>query len=147
MGRQLNEGGGFLVKRELESRDIRVLTGASTQEIAGDGAVASVRLKDGRHIPADLVVMAVGIRPNVKLAREAGLKCERGIVVDDHMRTSDPSIYAVGECVEHNGLTYGLVAPLWEMCRSAADALAGIGQEGYKGSITSTKLKVTGTNL
>ena len=147
MERQLDEAAGFLLRRELESRGIEVLTGASTEEILGADSVEAVRLKDGRVISAELVVMAAGIRPNIALARESGLDRNRGIVVDDHMRTSDPSILAVGECVEHAGQVYGLVAPIWEMCRAVGDALAEGKGEGYRGSVVSTKLKVTGVNV
>ncbi|MDP1627581.1 nitrite reductase large subunit NirB [Parvibaculum sp.] len=147
MERQLDEAAGFLLRRELEMRGIEVLTGAQTEEIVGTGRVEGVRLKDGRLVPADLVVMAAGIRPNIALAREAGLSCNRGIVVDDFMRSSDPAIYAVGECVEHRGQVYGLVAPIWEMCRAAGAALAEEDGEGYRGSVTSTKLKVTGVDV
>ncbi len=146
MERQLDEAAGYLLRAELESRGQTILTEANTEEIYGDGAVAGVRLKDGREIPAHLVVMAVGIRPNIGLAQNAGLDVERGILVDDHMQTSDPAIYAVGECVQHRGLCYGLVAPLWEMCRAAADMLTS-GPSGYEGSVTSTKLKVSGIDL
>ncbi|MEQ8592945.1 MAG: nitrite reductase large subunit NirB [Parvibaculum sp.] len=147
MERQLDEAAGFLLRRELEGRGIEVLTGATTEEIVGDEAVKGVKLKDGRTIQADLVVMAAGIRPNIALARDAGLHCNRGIVVDDSMRTSDPSILAVGECVEHRGLIYGLVAPIWEMCRAVGDTLADVGGAGYHGSVISTKLKVTGVDV
>ena len=147
MERQLDEAAGFLLRRELESRGIDVLTGASTQEILGTDTVEGVRLKDGSVVPADLVVMAAGIRPNISLASDAGLECNRGIVVDDFMRTSDPRILAVGECVEHRGQVYGLVAPIWEMCRAVADTLAGADGQGYGGSVISTKLKVTGVNV
>ncbi|WP_417318587.1 nitrite reductase large subunit NirB [Emcibacter sp.] len=146
MERQLDEASGFLLKNELESRDIRILTGANTQELVGEDRVRAVRLADGTEIPADLVVMAVGIRPNFSLAEKAGLDCKRGVVVNDHLQTSDPDIYAVGECVEHRGQTYGLVAPLYEMGRAMAGFMAGQGKS-YKGSVTSTKLKVTGVDL
>ncbi len=146
MERQLDEAAGWLLKTELERRGQTVLTGADTQEIYGDGHVEGVRLKDGREIPASLVVMAVGIRPSTALAREAGLEVGRGIKVDDHMVTSDPDILAVGECVEHDGNVYGLVAPLWDMCRSLADGLVEQ-HSGYKGSVTSTKLKVSGIDV
>lgn len=146
MERQLDEAAGWLLKEELERRGQTVLTGADTAEIYGQGQVEGVRLKDGRDIPAKLVVMAVGIRPNVKLAREAGLAVGRGIHVDDHLVTSDANILAVGECVEHDGQVYGLVAPLWEMCRSLADGLVAT-PSGYTGSVTSTKLKVSGIDV
>ena len=146
MERQLDESAGWLLKSALEGRGQTVLTGANTEEICGDDKVEGVRLKDGRLIPASLVVMAVGIRPNVALGREAGLAIARGIQVDDHMVTSDPDILAVGECVEHDGQVYGLVAPLWEMCRALADGLTAR-PSGYKGSVTSTKLKVAGLDV
>ena len=147
MERQLDEAAGWLLKSELERRGQTILTGADTAEIIGrDGHVAGVRLKDGREIAADIVVMAVGIRPATGLAKAAGLDVERGIVVNDHMVTSDPAIMAVGECVQHRGMCYGLVAPLWEMCRSLADTVTG-NPSGFSGSVTSTKLKVSGIDL
>ncbi|MES2289438.1 MAG: FAD-dependent oxidoreductase, partial [Pseudomonadota bacterium] len=146
MERQLDEAAGWLLKTALEARGQTILTGADTAEIVGESCVEGVRLKDGRLIPASLVVMAVGIRPNVKLAREAGLAVGRGIQVDDHMVTSDASILAVGECVEHDGNVYGLVAPLFDMCRALADGLVEK-PSGYRGSVTSTKLKVAGLDV
>ncbi len=146
MERQLDEAAGWLLKSALESRGQVILTEANTAEIVGDTHVEGVLLKDGTLIPASLVVMAVGIRPSVALARDAGLEIGRGIKVDDHMVTSDPSIFAVGECVEHDGNVYGLVAPLWDMCRALADGLVGQ-HSGYRGSVTSTKLKVAGLDV
>jgi nitrite reductase (NADH) large subunit len=147
MERQLDEAAGYLLKSELERRGQTIVTGGDTAEVVGkDGRVAAVRLKDGRELPADIVVMAVGIRPATALAKAAGLEVERGIVVDDHMVTSDPAIMAVGECVQHRGQCYGLVAPLWDMCRALADAACGT-PGGYQGSVTSTKLKVSGIDL
>jgi nitrite reductase (NADH) large subunit len=146
MERQLDEAAGWLLKTELERRGQQILTTADTAEIYGDGRVEGVRLKDGREIPASIVVMAVGIRPNVRLARDAGLAIGRGIHVDDHMVTSDADILSVGECVEHAGQVYGLVAPIWDMCRSLADGLVAE-PNGYTGSVTSTKLKVSGIDL
>jgi nitrite reductase (NADH) large subunit len=146
MERQLDEAAGWLLKSALEGRGQTILTGADTAEIYGEGKVEGVRLKDGREIPASLVVMAVGIRPSTALAREAGLEVGRGIKVDDHMVTSDPCVLAVGECVEHDGNVYGLVAPLWDMCRSLADGLTDR-HTGYRGSVTSTKLKVAGLDV
>jgi len=147
MERQLDEAAGWLLKSELERRGQTILTGADTAAIIEkDGHVAGVQLKDGREIPADIVVMAVGIRPSTMLARSAGIEVGRGIVVDDHMVTSDPAILAVGECVEHRGACYGLVAPLWDMCRALADGLTDA-HTGYEGSVTSTKLKVSGIDL
>ena len=146
MERQLDEAAGWLLKNALEARGQTILTGANTEAILGTDKVEGVRLKDGREIPASLVVMAVGIRPATALAREAGLAVGRGIVVDDHMVTSDPDVLAVGECVEHDGQVYGLVAPLWDMCRSLADGLTER-HSGYRGSVTSTKLKVAGLDV
>ncbi|MBD8678868.1 nitrite reductase large subunit NirB [Sphingomonas sp. CFBP 13720] len=146
MERQLDEAAGWLLRQALEARGQTILTGANTAEIVGTDAVEGVRLADGTLIPASLVVMAVGIRPSVALAREAGLAVGRGIQVDDHMVTSDPAILAVGECVEHDGNVYGLVAPLWDMCRALADGLVDT-PSGYRGSVTSTKLKVSGIDV
>lgn len=147
MERQLDEAAGYLLKCELERRGQTIVTDADTAEIIGSyGHVASVRLKDGREFAADIVVMAAGIRPATALAKSSGLNVERGIVVDDHMVTSDPAIMAVGECVQHRGTCYGLVAPLWEMCRALADS-ACESPSGYEGSVTSTKLKVSGIDL
>jgi nitrite reductase (NADH) large subunit len=146
MERQLDEAAGWLLKDALEGRGQTILTGADTAEIYGTDKVEGVRLKDGREIPASIVVMAVGIRPNTVLAKDAGLATGRGIHVDDHMVTSDADVLAVGECVEHDGNVYGLVAPLWEMCRSLADGLTRE-PSGYRGSVTSTKLKVSGIDV
>jgi len=147
MERQLDEAAGYLLKTELERRGQTILTGADTAEILErDGHASGVKLKDGTEIPADIVVMAVGIRPNAALGKMAGLEVGRGIVVNDDMVTSDPAIMAVGECVEHRGQCYGLVAPLWDMCRSLADALVAE-PSPYEGSVTSTKLKVSGIDL
>jgi nitrite reductase (NADH) large subunit len=147
MERQLDPNAAYLLKKTIEKRGIEVLTEASTSAILGIDRAEAVRLEDGRTLPADLVVMAVGIRPNIVLAREAGLEVKRGVVVDDHLRTSDASIFAVGECVEHRGQCYGLVAPLYDMARTLAASLAGEQVPGYAGSATSTKLKVTGVDL
>lgn len=146
MERQLDEAAGWLLKSALEARGQTILTEAHTAAILGETCVEGVALKDGTVIPASLVVMAVGIRPSVALARAAGLDVGRGIRVDDHMVTSDPAILAVGECVEHDGNVYGLVAPLWEMCRALADGLTER-HSGYRGSVTSTKLKVSGIDV
>lgn len=147
MERQLDEAAGWLLKEELERRGQTIRIGADTQAILGkDGHVSGVQLKDGTEIEADIVVMAVGIRPSTGLASSAGLDTERGIMVDDHMVTSDPAIMAVGECVQHRGACYGLVAPLWDMCRALADHLTDQ-PSGYEGSVTSTKLKVSGIDL
>ncbi|WP_159871242.1 nitrite reductase large subunit NirB [Novosphingobium sp. 9U] len=147
MERQLDEAAGYLLKTELERRGQTILTGANTKVIHGiDGKVVGIELEDGTKVKADIVVMAAGIRPSTGLAKAAGLECERGVLVDDHMVTSDPSVLAVGECVQHRGLCYGLVAPLWEMCRALADYVTEA-PTGYLGSVTSTKLKVSGIDL
>ncbi len=123
--------------------------GGTKEELRGNekGRVSAIRFKDGSEIPADLVVMAVGIRPNTALAESAGIYCHRGVLVNDTMQTYDPCIYAVGECVSHRGIAYGLVAPLFEQARVCANHLARIGIARYQGSVTSTKLKVTGIDL
>jgi len=115
MERQLDPAAGYLLQKAVEERGIKVITKANTKAIIGDGKVEGIELDDGRVIPATLVVMAVGIRPNVSLAKEAGIAVNRGIVVDDGMQTSDGSIMALGECAEVGGMVYGLVAPLYEM--------------------------------
>jgi len=147
MERQLDEAAGYLLASELEGRGLTVLTGANTQSILGDGKVGGLQLSDGTTIAADLVVMAVGIKPNVALAKDIGLDVGRGVVVNDLMQTSNPDIFAVGECVEHRGSTYGLVAPLYEMGRVLAGHLTGQDDVVYQGSVTSTKLKVTGVDV
>ncbi|MEM9761751.1 MAG: nitrite reductase large subunit NirB [Pseudomonadota bacterium] len=146
MERQLDPAAGYLLQKELESRGITIRCRANTHEIVGDGKVEAVRLDDGTEFPADLVCMAVGIRPATALAKEAGLACGRGLHVDDQMITSDENILAVGECVEHRGACYGLVAPLYDMAKVAAETLAGQAA-AYEGSLTATKLKVTGVDL
>jgi nitrite reductase (NADH) large subunit len=147
MERQLDGAAGALLAAELGRRGITILTSANTRAIHGRDRVESVALADGTAIAADLVVMAVGIRPSVALAREAGLAVNRGIVVDDALRTSDPRISAVGECAEHRGQTYGLVAPLFDMATVCAEAIAGDSAARYPGSAIGTRLKVTGVEL
>ncbi len=148
MERQLDEASGRYLQKSLEARGMHFRMEAQTSEIVGDAnGIQAVRFKDGDELPADLVVMAVGIRPNMELAKRAGLYCERGVVVSDTMQTYDPSIYAVGECVQHRGQCYGLVAPLFEQAKVCANHLAGYGFRLYEGSVTSTKLKVTGIDL
>jgi nitrite reductase (NADH) large subunit len=147
MERQLDKPASALLKASLEERGMTFLMEAATEEIIGNGRVQGVRFKDGTEVAADLVVMGVGIVPNAALAKSAGLHCERGVVVNDVMQTFDPAIYAVGECAQHRGIAYGLVAPLFEQGKVAANQLAGLGYAYYQGSITSTKLKVTGIDL
>ena len=147
MERQLDPSAGYLLQKELAGRGIDIRTSANTKAILGDGRVEGVLLDDGTEIPADIVVMAVGIRPNHWLAKEAGLDVGRGIKVDCTMQTSDPDIYSVGECVEFEGNCYGLVAPLYEQARVCGLALAGERDHAFVHTETSTKLKVTGVNL
>ena len=147
MERQLDRNAGAMLRSSLEVRGVQFMMPAQTEAILGSARVSGVRFKDGRELPADLVVMAVGIRPNIKLAQSAGLRCDRGIMVDDTLQTYDPHIYAVGECVQHRGTTYGLVAPLWEQAGVCATHLAQVGFARYQGSVTSTRLKVTGIDL
>jgi len=147
MERQLDKPASALLKASLEERGMNFLMEAATVEIIGNGRVQGVRFKDGSEVEADLVVMGVGIVPNAELAKSAGLHCERGIVVNDVMQTFDPAIYAVGECAQHRGIAYGLVAPLFEQGKVAANQLANLGYAHYQGSVTSTKLKVTGIDL
>jgi nitrite reductase (NADH) large subunit len=151
--RQLDRNAGTLLRKSLEARGLTFKMETQTAALIGDsadgttGRVRAVQFKDGTEVPADIVVMAVGIRPNTSLAESAGLHCNRGIVVNDTMQTFDPRIYAVGECVSHRGIAYGLVAPLFEQAKVAANHLAHFGIGRYTGSVTSTKLKVTGIDL
>jgi nitrite reductase (NADH) large subunit len=147
MERQLDKTAGDMLRESLEARGLRFKMPAQTQAILGDDRVTGVRFADGEGVAADLVVMAVGIRPNVDLAKKAGLHCERGIVVSDTMQTFDGRIYAVGECVQHRRQTYGLVAPLFDQAKVCANHLAFSGFARYEGSSVSTKLKVTGIDL
>ncbi|WP_374512562.1 nitrite reductase large subunit NirB [Niveibacterium sp.] len=149
MERQMDPTSARMLQKALEAKSMKFRLAASTAElIAGEsGRVAAVKFKDGDSIPADLVVMAAGIRPNTALAEKAGLHCNRGIVVNDTLQTYDPRIYAVGECANHRGTAYGLVAPLFEQAKVCANHLAMFGIGRYQGSVTSTKLKVTGIDL
>ena len=147
MERQLDPAAGRLLQKSLEQRGLRFRMQAKTEAILGADRVTGVRFADGSEIRADLVVMAVGIKPNIDLAEGCGLYCERGVVVNDTMQTYDPRIYAVGECVQHRSRTYGLVAPLWEQAKVCATHLGMVGTGRYTGSETSTKLKVSGIDL
>ena len=150
MERQLDRVAGGLLQQSLEARGLKFLIGADTKGFVGDaeGRVRAVQFKDGSKVPAELVVMAIGIRPNTALAEKIGLHCSRGIVVSDTLQTmTDPRIYAVGECAAHRGIAYGLVAPLFEQGKVCATHLAEFGIGRYTGSQTSTKLKVTGIDL
>jgi nitrite reductase (NADH) large subunit len=147
MERQLDASAGYLLQKALEDRGIKVMTKANTKQIIGEKRVEGVELADGTIIPATLVVMAVGIRPNSAIAKEAGVEVNRGIVVTDYMQTSDPDIFALGECAEVGGQVYGLVAPLYDMARVLAARLTGDHDAVFKPVDTPTKLKVTGINL
>ncbi|WP_369959265.1 nitrite reductase large subunit NirB [Pseudomonas benzenivorans] len=147
--RQLDRTAGDLLQKSLEDRGLKFLLPKHTAELLdnGEGRVCAVKFKDGEVIPADLVVMAAGIRPNTELAEKAGIACNRGILVDDTLQTFDPRVYAIGECASHRGIAYGLVAPLFEQAKVCANHLAQLGFSRYQGSVTSTKLKVTGIDL
>jgi nitrite reductase (NADH) large subunit len=158
MERQLDNVAGKLLQKSLQDRGLKFEMGAQTAALIGDkdegkgGRVLAVQFKDGREIPADLVVMAAGIRPNTELAKQMELLCDHGgrggIVVSDTLQTvTDARIYAVGECASHRGIAYGLVAPLFEQGKVLASHLAEMGVGIYSGSQTSTKLKVTGIDL
>jgi nitrite reductase (NADH) large subunit len=153
MERQLDPPSGFLLKQAIEARGAKVYTKANTKEILGTdpekgpSRARAVLLEDGVELQADIVVMAVGIRPSAQLARDAGLTVNRGIVVGPDMRTSDPDIFALGECVEAHGQVFGLVAPLYDMAAIVAAQLAGDAAAAFNPSATATKLKVTGINL
>ena len=150
MERQLDGAAAKLLQKSLEKRGLKFMIGAQTQELVGgpDGRVTAIKFKDGTELATDLVVMAVGIRPNTALAESMRLHCNKGIVVNDTMQTTtDARIYSVGECAAHRGIAYGLVAPLFEQAKVAANHLAQFGIGRYTGSLTSTKLKVTGIDL
>ncbi|MDP0929173.1 nitrite reductase large subunit NirB [Paracoccus onubensis] len=146
MERQLDPAAGYLLKRDLESRGIRVHCGGATKAILGNDRAEAVLLEDGTVYPADLVCMAVGIRPETRIAVDARIEVERGIVVDDALRTSDPHIFALGECVEHRNQLFGLVAPLYDQAKVLVKSLLGEAAE-FRPVQTATKLKVTGCDL
>ena len=152
MERQLDSTAGKMLQAELEKKGMKFKMNAQTAELVkgsaeSGGRVCAVKFKDGDSVPADLVCVAAGIRPNVQLAEKAGIYCNRGIVVNDTLQTYDPRIYAVGECANHRGTAYGLVAPLFEQAKVCANHLAMYGIGRYQGSVTSTKLKVTGIDV
>lgn len=147
MERQLDATAGRLLQNELEKQGMTFLLEKQTEEIVGDDRVEGLRFKDGTSIEADLVVMAVGIRPNTTLGAESGIPVNRGIIVNDYMQTEIPHIYAVGECAEHRGIAYGLVAPLYEQAKVLAKHICGIETKPYEGSVLSTQLKVSGVEV
>jgi len=146
MERQLDTAAAAMLKERVEEKGVEVVLNASTARILGSDKVSGVELADGRIIAADAVVFAAGIRPNVSLAKEAGLDVSRGVLVDDGMRTSEPDVFALGECAEHRGTCYGLVEPAYEQARILADVLSGK-EHRYGGSVVSTNLKVSGVNV
>ncbi len=146
MEMQLDADGGRALRAKIEALGITVKTGARAVRAYDDADGRGIELADGTRIPGDAIVVCCGIVPNVALARAAGLAVERGILVDDGMQTSDPAIFGIGECVQHRGVTYGLVEPLWEQCSVLADRLSGR-RAAYRGSLVGTKLKVAGVNV
>jgi len=147
MSQQLDSTGGRLLQKNLESYGIEFKLNTTIEKIEGDGKVESVTFTDGQTVESNLVVFATGISPNTELAKDAGLDTKKGILVNDHLQTSDENIFAIGECVEHNGNTYGLVAPLYEQAKFCAKKLADISSDGYSGSTLSTRLKISGVDL
>ncbi len=147
MERQLDQPASIMLRKELEDQGMKFLLNKQSEAILGQKRVKSLLFADGSTVEADLIVMAVGIKPNIKLAQKSGIAINRGIVVNDYMETNIPGISAVGECAEHRGIAYGLVAPLYEQGAVLAKRLAGVVTEGYAGSVTSTKLKVSGVNV
>jgi nitrite reductase (NADH) large subunit len=147
MERQLDAAAGELLRRDLEARGIDFFTSSETEEILGTERAEAVLLADGNRLAADLVVLAVGIRPDIDLASRARLDINRGILVGDDMATSDPDIHAVGECIEHNGQVFGLVAPIWEQARVCGARLAGDDAAVYLPQPVFTSLKITGIDV
>lgn len=147
MERQLDPAGGAFLRSKIESMNVKVLLSRNTSAILGNGKVQGVRFADGSSLEADLVVIAAGIRPNVELGKKAGLKVNRGILVNDFMETSYPDIFAVGECVEHNGSCYGLVAPLLEQGKVLAATITGNRGPRYLGTVPAAKLKIMGVEV
>jgi nitrite reductase (NADH) large subunit len=147
MERQLDEAAGLMLERDLAKRGLAFCTNSHTEEILGTQRAEGVRLADGREVPADLVVLAIGVRPNIDLARRAGLEVNRGVVVDDAMRTSDEDVLAVGECAEHRGQTFGLLAPLWKQAEACATTLAEEPGAAHAPAPLFTSLKITGIDV
>ncbi|MPW42900.1 nitrite reductase small subunit NirD [Acinetobacter guerrae] len=148
MDRQLDTRASAMLRHSIEQKGIKIITEAHTEALIGkDMHVTQVRLKDGTVLEADLVIFAVGIRPNIALAQSAGLRCNRGILVNDTMQTFDPSIYAVGECIEHRNQTFGLVEPLWGQAFICATHLAEHGSLTFKSPTVPTQLKVSGVDV
>ena len=147
MERQLDTPAAALLKEQVAAKGVEVLLGADTARVIGAERAEGIELVDGRIIAADLVVCAIGVKPRVDLAKAAGLDVKRGVVVDDAMATSDEAIFALGECAEHRGMVYGLVAPAYEQARVLARRLSGDAGAAYEGTVLSTNLKVSGVSL
>ncbi len=147
MERQLDDEAATLLKEDLEERGMEILLSRETTEITGEDRVEGIRFSDGGHLETDIVVLSAGIKPNIELPLASGIYCERGVVVSDTMQSYDPSIYAVGECIQHRGITFGLVAPLFEQAKVLANHLAGDGRLFFVNKPVSTKLKVPGIDL
>jgi nitrite reductase (NADH) large subunit len=149
LNRQMDKQAGEMLQKELEQRGLKFKMAAKTQQLTGDenGHITAVHFEDGSQLKCDLFIMAIGVRPNITLAQDAGVYCKRGIVVNDTLQSYDPSIYAVGECIQHRGDTFGLVAPLFEQAKVCANHLSGHGVAEYITLPTATKLKITGINL
>jgi nitrite reductase (NADH) large subunit len=146
MERQLDAPAAELLKTLVERKGISIMLNANTARIAGETRVEGIELTDGRRLDADAVIFAAGIRPNIALARDAGIAVNRGVVVDDHLQASAPEVFALGECAEHRGICYGLVEPAYEQARVLAQHLAG-GAVAYGGSVVATNLKVSGVSV
>lgn len=147
LNRQLDQEAGDLLKQALETRGLKFKMNARTEKIQGDTRVEKIYFDDDTILETDLVIMAIGIRPNITLAEGCDLYCQKGIVVSDTLQTYDPSIYALGECIEHRGDTFGLVAPLYDQAKVLANHLSEHGVAQYQTLPSATKLKVTGINL
>ncbi|MCK9397542.1 MAG: FAD-dependent oxidoreductase [Methylobacter sp.] len=149
LNRQMDRPAAKMLQTELEQRGLKFKMAAKLKQLLGDenGHITAVKFDDGSQLECDLFVTAIGVRPNMTLARQAGIYCERGIVVNDTLQSYDPSIYAVGECIQHRGSTFGLVAPLFEQAKVCANHLSAHGAAKYITLPTATKLKVTGINL
>jgi len=149
MNRQMDRHAAKMLQTELEQRGLKFKMGAKLKQLLGDenGHIRAVSFDDGSQLECDLFVTAIGVRPNMALAQKAGIYCQRGIVVNDTLQSYDPSVYAVGECIQHRGSTFGLVAPLFEQAKVCANHLSAHGAAKYVALPTATKLKVTGINL
>jgi len=148
MNMQLDSVAGEMLRADLEKQGMKFKVSTLTTEITGEDRVTGLQFKDGSSLDCDLLIMAVGIRPNIAIAKDSGLFCNRGIVVNDYMQSvTDASVYSVGECAEHRGIAYGLVAPLFEQAKTLAYMITGQGLKAYEGSVVSTKLKISGVDV